>query len=102
MDMQQHTWWEQAKQDPNAVILDVRTDDECALGIIPDAIQLDIYKAAEFMEGLEQMDKSNSYYVYCKAGGRSAQACQIMKSMGFSKTYNLAGGFSSWKGPVQS
>jgi rhodanese-related sulfurtransferase len=46
------------------------------------------------------MDKSKNYYVYCRAGSRSSQACQIMDQMGFENTYNLAGGFSNWDGPI--
>jgi rhodanese-related sulfurtransferase len=38
--------------------------------------------------------------VYCKAGGRSAQACAIMNQLGFEKTYNLLGGFTEWEGKV--
>jgi rhodanese-related sulfurtransferase len=46
------------------------------------------------------LDKSKNYYVYCKAGSRSAQACQIMNEMGFDHTFNLEGGFMNWKGDV--
>jgi len=40
--------------------------------------------------------------VYCKAGGRSAQACAIMNQLGFKNAYNLVGGFSQWQGKVSS
>jgi rhodanese-related sulfurtransferase len=49
---------------------------------------------------LEELDKSKNYYVYCKAGGRSAQACSIMSQMGFANTYNLEGGMMHWEGAV--
>jgi rhodanese-related sulfurtransferase len=38
--------------------------------------------------------------VYCKAGGRSAQACAVMNQLGFENTFNLEGGFMQWKGEV--
>ncbi|MDC3301075.1 rhodanese-like domain-containing protein, partial [Flavobacteriaceae bacterium] len=41
------------------------------------------------------------YFVYCKAGSRSAQACAVMHQMGFEYTYNLEGGFSKWSGDVE-
>ena len=97
-DLTQSDWAEQIQQDTNAVVLDVRTDYEIAEGMIPNAIHADIYRGQEFINDLESLDKSKHYYVYCKAGARSAQACQIMDQLGFVKTYNLMGGFSQWKG----
>lgn len=96
----QKEWEELLSQDSNAVILDVRTPEEQAQGIIKDAICIDIYKTEEFLSELEKLDKSKSYYVYCKAGGRSANACEVMDQMGFSKTYNLLGGTSLWTGEL--
>ena len=41
------------------------------------------------MDGLEKMDRSLNYYVYCHSGVRSVQACQIMKTFGYENLYNL-------------
>lgn len=100
MDLSQHDWTTQLQNDDNAIILDVRTDDEWEEGFIPGAIQNDIYKGQGFIYRLEELDKSKNYYVYCKAGGRSAQACSIMQQLGFENTYNLSGGFMNWEGAV--
>ena len=100
MNLSQNEWTSQLESDTNAVILDVRTDDEWNEGFIPGAILNDIYKGQGFIYRLEELDKTKSYYVYCKAGGRSSQACSIMKQMGFEKTYNLDGGFMNWEGEV--
>ena len=86
------------QNDPEAVILDVRTQDEWDEGIIPGAINIDIYKGQGFIYEVDQLDKNKNYYVYCKAGGRSAQACAIMSQLGFPNTYNLTGGFMQWNG----
>ncbi len=96
----QQEWQELIDNDSNAVILDVRTAKEQAMGIIPEAICIDIYNTEEFIDELEKLDKSKNYYVYCKAGGRSANACQIMDQMGFAQTYNLLGGVSLWSGQL--
>jgi rhodanese-related sulfurtransferase len=96
----QQEWQELIDNDSNAVILDVRTAEEQAMGIIPEAICIDIYNTEEFIDELEKLDKSKNYYVYCKAGGRSANACQIMDQMGFAQTYNLLGGVSLWSGQL--
>ncbi len=99
-DLTQEEWVEQLENDGNAVVLDVRTDDEVADGIIPNAIHLDIYKGQEFIDALEDLDKSKSYYVYCRSGNRSGKACQIMEQLGFNKAYNLEGGMLQWTGDV--
>ncbi len=100
MNLSQSDWKKQLNEDNNAVILDVRTQQEWEEGIIPNAILNDIYKGQGFIYKLEELDKSKNYYVYCKAGARSSQACNIMKQMGFENTYNLDGGFMNWKGEV--
>lgn len=100
MDLTQTQWAAQAQEDDNAVILDVRTPMEWAEGIIPGAIMIDIYRGQGFIDDVSQLDKDKNYYVYCKAGSRSHQACQVMNSLGFLNTYNLLGGFSQWQGPV--
>ncbi len=97
-DLSQDAWAEQLKNDDNAFILDVRTEEEVADGYIPNAKNINILKGQAFVYELEALDKNKNYYVYCKAGGRSGQACVIMNQMGFENTYNLAGGFSQWRG----
>lgn len=100
MNLPQNEWVSQLEADTNAVILDVRTDDEWNDGFIPGAILNDIYKGQGFIYRLEELDKTKNYYVYCKSGGRSGQACNIMKQMGFENAYNLEGGFMNWQGEV--
>ena len=100
MNLSQENWMSQLQKDNNSVILDVRTDDECADGIISASINIDIYEGQGFIEKLEQFDKTKNYYVYCKSGGRSGQACAVMNQLGFENTYNLEGGFMQWQGEV--
>ncbi len=100
MNLDQKDWLSQLEADPNAVILDVRTQSEWEEGIIPGAIHIDIYKGQGFIYEVDALDKSKNYYVYCKAGGRSAQACSIMNQLGFENTYNLLGGIMEWDGKV--
>ena len=99
-NLTQEEWTEQLANDDNAVVLDVRTDAEVAEGIIENAIHLDIYKGQEFINDIEDLDKSKSYYVYCRSGNRSGQACQIMEQLGFQNAYNLEGGMLEWTGDV--
>ena len=100
MNLSQEDWVSQLESDTNAVILDVRTEEEWNDGMISGAILNDIYKGQGFIYRLEELDKTKNYYVYCKAGSRSAQACTIMLQMGFENTYNLDGGFMNRQGEV--
>lgn len=102
MDLSQEEWEEQLQQDDNAFILDVRTPEEVEDGYIPGATNIDIHLGQGFLDEVEKLDKSKSYYVYCRSGARSAQACSIMAGLGFEKAYNLEGGFMNWQGEVPS
>lgn len=100
MNLTQEEWAAGLAEDNNAVILDVRTADEVNDGMIPGAINIDIYEGQGFIYKVDQLDKAKNYYVYCKAGSRSQQACTIMGQLGFENTFNLIGGFSQWDGDI--
>ncbi len=100
MNLKQKQWSAQLQEDDNAVILDVRTPEEYRKGYIPGAVNIDIYLGQGFLDEIRKLNTSKNYYVYCKAGGRSAQACSVMKQLGFNNAYNLKGGYSRWKGEV--
>lgn len=100
LDLSKDQWKEQTAGNPNAVLVDVRTLEEVEEGIIPGALHQDIFDPQGFMEFIDGLDKSKEYYMYCRSGGRSGQACQIMDQAGFEKTFNLVGGFSNWDGEV--
>jgi len=99
-NLNQEDWRERMAKAENKVILDVRTPEECAEGKIPGAIELDFFKAENFKSEVEKMDKAKSYYIYCRSGNRSGQACAYMKSLGFENTFNLMGGMMEWNGEV--
>ena len=100
IDLNKEDWVQRTAEDDEAVLLDVRTLEEVEDGIIPNAKHIDIYMGQGFIDELEKLDKSKSYYVYCRSGVRSVQACTLMKQLGFETTYNLLGGFSNWDGEV--
>jgi len=99
-DLSQEEWAEQLKNDDNALILDVRTLEEVEEGFIPGATHIDIYLGQEFLEEVEKLDRDKNFYVYCRSGNRSGQACAILNSLGIDNAYNLEGGFNEWEGEV--
>lgn len=100
-DLSQEEWTQQLEKDNNAFILDVRTPEEVEDGFIPNARNIDFYLGQDFLSEVEKLDKGKNYYVYCRSGNRSGQACAIMKSLGFTNTYNLEGGFMNWVGEIE-
>lgn len=95
-DIDQNKWRYQLATEKNYNILDVRTSEEFKQIRLPNSTNIDFYDPPNFIQELEKLDKDKSYYVYCKTGNRSAAACDLMKEMGFSKTYNLLGGISEY------
>ena len=95
-ELQQEDWRTEIAKADAAVILDVRTPAEWAEGIIPGAIKMNIMNGAEFLEEIQNLDPSRPHFVYCRSGGRSAQACMMMGAKGFDRTYNLVGGVMEW------
>ncbi|WP_378186981.1 rhodanese-like domain-containing protein [Aquimarina sp. W85] len=102
VDLSQSEWDEQLAKDSNAVVLDVRTEEEVEEGHIPNMIHIDIRQGQEFLDAVEKLDATKNYYIYCRSGARSAQACTLMNQMGFSTTYNLIGGIMNYDGPVET
>ncbi len=80
---------------PNAVLLDVRTPEEYAIGHIPGAINLD-YLSPDFWDRMEQLDRDRSYFVYCRTSRRSVRTCTLMRNDGFRRIYHLDGGWNLW------
>lgn len=101
-NLTQDDWIKKLEDDNNSVVLDVRTQEEIDLGMIPNSIHIDIYKGQGFIYKLEELDKAKSYFVYCRSGARSGQACAIMNQLGFANAYNLVGGINEWKGEIAS
>jgi|SRR5690606_616233 len=99
-NLSQEEWKQGISNMENIEILDVRTPDEFNEGYIPGAKNIDIYKGQGFLDEVNQLDKSKEYYVYCRSGARSAQACALMQQQGFENTYNLQGGITEWTGEV--
>lgn len=79
----------------DGVVIDLRTNEECAKGIIKGAIQVD-FLGKEFEMVMQKMDKSKKYYVYCQGGGRSAEAAEWMTKNGFKNVVNLEKGYFDW------
>jgi rhodanese-related sulfurtransferase len=100
--------WEALKTDPNAQLVDVRTDAEWNFVGVPDlaaagkqAVLLpwQLYPAmqrnAEFEAQLAKAGFTSDHHIYflCRSGVRSMAAAEAARAAGFPNVYNVADGF---------
>ena len=69
-------------EQPETVVLDVRTPAEFAQGHVAGARNIDINDSA-FRDQLSRLDRQAPYVVYCRTGNRSAAAVATMQDLGF-------------------
>ena len=83
-------------KDTSAQLVDVRTDAEYTVSHLKNAQNICVTNN-DFKEKVKTLNKNEPVYVYCKKGGRSAQAAKILTEMGFKKVYDLQGGITNWE-----
>jgi rhodanese-related sulfurtransferase len=101
INLSETEWVKLHDESEESVIIDVRTDDEFSTGYIEGAVNIDFYMGNKFISEIDKLDKSKSYFIYCKSGARSGQTCELMKQKGFKKVYNLEGGILGWTGELE-
>jgi rhodanese-related sulfurtransferase len=82
----------------DAVLLDVREDEEWAAGRIAGAVHVPMYQVpARVAYEPEPIRPDTPIVVICKMGGRSAQVTAWLRQHGYD-AMNLAGGMLAWAG----
>ena len=79
----------------NALVLDVRDDQEFAGGHIADAKHIPAAQLEARINELRRY-KDRPLIINCQGGVRSAKACDLLRKHEFSKVYNLQGGLNAW------
>ena len=80
----------------DALVLDVREDDEYKAGHVLNSKLIPLGKLRERMGELEK-HKEQPVLVMCRNGSRSGNACAMLGKQGFAQVYNLAGGVTAWQ-----
>lgn len=81
----------------DAVILDVREDDEWAAGHAPGAIHIPLGELpSRLAELADAGDGAGSVAVTCRGGGRSSRAVAWLTQQGYDVA-NLEGGMKAWQ-----
>ena len=78
----------------DAVMVDVREDDEWAAGHAPNAIHIPLGELPSRLAELPETD--DTVPVVCRRGGRSARAVQWLVQQGFDVA-NVEGGMLEWE-----
>lgn len=84
------------EDNPDFVIIDVRTPEEFAEGYIEDAINID-FNAETFRDGVEVLDRDKTYLIYCDVGRRSGMTLALMEDLEFLEVYDLWNGIDEWQ-----
>jgi rhodanese-related sulfurtransferase len=80
----------------NAMVLDVREEDEYKAGHVLNSTLIPLGKLKQRIGELEKY-RDRPIVVVCRSGNRSATACATLGKQGFTQAYNLAGGVNAWQ-----
>lgn len=97
-EMTVHELKEKRERGDDVLLFDVRGDDERAQAIIDFARAWD----REAIQFIESLPKDAELVFHCHIGGRSLQAAEHYRRLGFTNVYNLVGGIRAWAEEVDS
>ncbi|MDL2214690.1 DsrE/DsrF/DrsH-like family protein, partial [Dysgonomonas sp. OttesenSCG-928-M03] len=87
-------WNDVDKLDPkDYVVIDTRTNSECEMGMIKNAINIPV---DELRNRLSEIPQSKKIILYCAVGLRGYLASQILRQHGYDEVYNLSGGYKTY------
>lgn len=87
-------WREIASLSDETLRIDVRTQDEFAMGTIPGFVNIPL---DELREHLDELPRERPIVVTCAVGLRGYLACRILTQHGFMDVRNLSGGYTTWR-----
>jgi adenylyltransferase/sulfurtransferase len=84
-----------AKKDrgESVTLVDVREPHEWVISDLAGSMKIPL---GTLPRRLDEIPKDAEVVVYCRTGGRSANAVQFLRERGYEKALNLAGGINRW------
>ena len=79
---------------PRLQLVDVRSPQEAAGGMIPGAQQVPL---PALTDALAALDPTAPVVAYCAGGGRSMVAASVLRASGFTDVADVVGGFGAWR-----
>ncbi len=83
-----------------ALVLDVRRQDEYDDSHIPGAVLLPVENITAETAAAAIPTKDAQVLVYCRSGNRSKQACDLLAELGYTELYEF-GGINTWPYEVE-
>jgi hydroxyacylglutathione hydrolase len=83
-----------ALDNPNAQILDVRNESEFKAAHLPNATNLFV---GTLIENLHKIDPNKELYLHCQSGDRATIATSLLYRAGIKKIKNYSGSMKDWK-----
>jgi rhodanese-related sulfurtransferase len=74
-------------------IIDVREDEEVAMGMIPGAKHIAL---GQLPERHNEIPRTGEVIMVCRSGNRSGRACEYLEMLGFDNLTNMTGGMLAW------
>tara|TARA_B100001093_G_scaffold386562_1_gene372506 strand:+ start:2336 stop:2704 length:369 start_codon:yes stop_codon:yes gene_type:complete len=96
LDLLDYKEFKKQVENTNVQLFDVRTPEEYIIGHIEGAINVDFKNDEVFDSFFNDLNKSDTIYLYCRSGNRSKRSADKLISLGFQKIYDLDGGFIEW------
>jgi sulfur-carrier protein adenylyltransferase/sulfurtransferase len=84
---------EKRDRDESFTLLDVREPNEWPISDLPGSTKVPL---GSLPQRFSELPKEEEIVVYCRTGGRSAQAVQFLHQMGYAGAKNLVGGINHW------
>lgn len=84
-------------QNPDTVIIDVRTDEERRTrSFVLNSLHFDYFHGEKTLDAIAKLDREKPCIVYCAIGSRAKLMAVEMHRMGFKNILLLKGGFDAW------
>jgi rhodanese-related sulfurtransferase len=80
----------------NAVVLDIREENEFKEGHILNAMHIPAGRLADRMKELDKF-RNRPLITVCRSGSRSGRTSAFLRKQGFTTVYNLEGGLLAWQ-----
>ena len=85
--------YQKLSANPGLCLVDVREPQEHADAAIQGSTLVPL---ATVPDHLHDWSPDQEIFIHCKAGGRSARACDFLQQQGFTKVTNITGGMDAW------
>lgn len=78
-------------------VIDVREPDEHRIACVQGVT---LFPLSQLPQRFRELDPEQTYYIHCKAGGRSLKAVEFLRQQGFKRLKSVRGGITAWSNEI--